>query len=85
MGHSTWCMVAGSPPCVAYCSQETHWHLSSQVVAVAAMVHLLDSAAPAGVGAMQAIVHLLAQTTGMLHTMPCRSPSLLRPCHRHVK
>ena len=44
------------------CGQRTHWHLTSQVVGVAAVVHLLDMSAPAEVGAMHAMVRLLAQT-----------------------
>ena len=45
----------------ASCGKRTHRHLSSQVVAVAAVVHLLDLAAPAEVGAMHATRHLRAQ------------------------
>ena len=45
----------------AFCGERIHWHLSSQVVAVAAVVHLLDLAAPAEVRAMHATGHLRAQ------------------------
>ena len=41
---------------------EDHWQLSSEVVAVTAVVHLLDLAAPAEVGAMHATWHLMAQS-----------------------
>ena len=42
--------------------QRTDCHLSSQVVAVAAVVHLLGPTAPAEARAMRAMGHLLAQT-----------------------
>ena len=41
---------------------EDHWQLRSQVVAVTAVVQLLDLAAPAEVGAMHAKGHLMAQS-----------------------
>ena len=42
--------------------QRTNCHLSFQVVVVAAVVHLLDSTAPAEAKGMRAMGHLMAQT-----------------------